>query len=383
MKKQVCLITVADVVNGKELSMEKSKCGGSGKIPYIKITDISSEAERTIMEGEEFIPREIAEKNSLRIVPKHTILLSTRGQFGHIAIVGTEVCINQGIHAIIPQKNVDAMFLYYYLKSNMNRILMEKQGKVMALMKIKELNAFRICIPSDIQEQKEIGRKLSLLDNQIECNRKMIQILLEETKEYFMETFVEKQSDTWKKGTLGDLAEIIRGATPNVVDGYYTEQGGTVWISNADIEDNKVIFISRGAKNVTALGRSKTSLKTISKGSVLFSLKGKKEHIAITLNEVTAQVDIKGIVPKKEVGAIYIYYLLKFLIPYMKLKAGKNEVSAVFMRNIETVIPDVETLRSFNDFAEIRFKKIRTFEYENQMLEANKQKMMLELFGER
>ncbi len=53
---------------------------------------------------------------STHLLPKYSVLFSSRAPIGYVAIAGQEMCTNQGFKSIIPNAGTDYMFLYYLLK---------------------------------------------------------------------------------------------------------------------------------------------------------------------------------------------------------------------------------------------------------------------------
>ena len=66
--------------------------------------------------------RKITEKGqkskSLTLMPKGTVIFSTRAPIGKTAIAGTEMCCNQGFKNCICSININNIYLYYVLKNN-------------------------------------------------------------------------------------------------------------------------------------------------------------------------------------------------------------------------------------------------------------------------
>lgn len=66
--------------------------------------------------------RKITEKGqkskSLTLMPKGTVIFSTRAPIGKTAIAGNEMCCNQGFKNCICSININNIYLYYVLKNN-------------------------------------------------------------------------------------------------------------------------------------------------------------------------------------------------------------------------------------------------------------------------
>lgn len=72
--------------------------------PYI------GQTERTITD-------EGMQNSSARLLPPHSVILSSRAPIGHLVINTVPMATNQGCKGLVPRKGLDYKFLYYYLMS--------------------------------------------------------------------------------------------------------------------------------------------------------------------------------------------------------------------------------------------------------------------------
>ena len=86
-----------------------------GNIKWITPAEIN-ETERTIYDTERHITETGRRSAHLEIMPKGTVLLSSRAPIGKLAIAGSEMTCNQGFKNLIPNDKLTSIFLYYYLK---------------------------------------------------------------------------------------------------------------------------------------------------------------------------------------------------------------------------------------------------------------------------
>lgn len=114
--KNCTLGELGNIVGGATPSTKKFENYEGGTIPWITPKDLSGFLERYIAQGERNITEAGLRSCSAQLLPKHSILFSSRAPIGYIAIAACEVCTNQGFKSIIPNNDVDYMFLYYLLK---------------------------------------------------------------------------------------------------------------------------------------------------------------------------------------------------------------------------------------------------------------------------
>jgi type I restriction enzyme S subunit len=164
---------IAEVKNGSTPST-KNDDYYDGDIIWITPKDLSTQNSKYIYRGERTITDEGYKSCSAVIVPKGTVLLSSRAPIGLLSIAGTELCTNQGFKNIVPHEGkVDSEFLYYYLKTKISDI--EKLGSGTTFKEVSKtsLEGFTVSIPEDIPTQQKIAAVLSALDAKIELNQRI------------------------------------------------------------------------------------------------------------------------------------------------------------------------------------------------------------------
>src|SRR5690606_27348580 len=108
---------VCQIVNGGT-PKSKVKEYWNGNINWITPADLGKL--KTVLVDE--TPRKITDlglqKSSAKLFPENSVILSTRAPIGHLAINSVSMSTNQGCSGIVPIKNVDTWFIYYFIKKN-------------------------------------------------------------------------------------------------------------------------------------------------------------------------------------------------------------------------------------------------------------------------
>ena len=156
------------VGGGTPLSSEESYYGGD--IPWITPKDLSGYRKRCIGRGERNITTQGYKNSSTIILPKGSVLFSSRAPIGYVAIADTNLCTNQGFKSIIPNEKIDSTFLYYLLKYKSKDIAAQGSGTTFMEISGSAMKEIIIKIPEDIEEQRHIASILSLIDDKIELN---------------------------------------------------------------------------------------------------------------------------------------------------------------------------------------------------------------------
>ena len=109
--------------------------------------------------------------SSAKLLPKNTILLSSRATVGEISIASTECSTNQGFQSLITKNNVDNEFIYYLITTIKNEFLRRSSGSTFLEISKNEIKRIPINIP-ELSEQNKISNLFSAIDNKIEMLEK-------------------------------------------------------------------------------------------------------------------------------------------------------------------------------------------------------------------
>ena len=280
----------------------------------------------------------------------------------------------------------DADFLYYLISSPLVRNLAIKsmvgssgrqrvQTDVVANLDIE--------LPP-IEEQRKIGGLLKTFDDKIKLNNEINNNLEQQTQAYFDELFVVNADPNWPECTLADIGSVVAGGTPSKSKLEYYADQGIAWITPKDLSGDKSKFISHGENDISELGFSKSSATKMPAGTILFSSRAPIGYIAIAQNEVTTNQGFKSVIPNKNIGTAYVYFLLKNLLPTIEGMASGStfkEISGTAMKSVPTVMPDADIIQLFSDFCEPVFKEQEVLEAENKHLSALRDSLLPKLMS--
>lgn len=343
----------------------------NGDIPWLTPKDLAGYSSRYISRGERNITKAGLESCSAKILPKHTVLFSSRAPIGYVAIAQNDICTNQGFKSIIPNTHVNFLFLYYLLKYNKEKIESVGSGTTFKEVSGATMRNIEVCVPVELEIQNRIAHILDSIDSKIENNSDINDNLEQQAQALFQKLFIENPSSEWRKGTISDLGTVVGGSTPSKAKPEYYSEHGIAWITPKDLSVNKSKFITRGENDITELGLKNSSASILPKGSVLFSSRAPIGYIAIAANEVTTNQGFKSVIPKPEIGTPFVYYFLKYSLPTIEgIASGSTfkEVSGSTMKSVPAFIPDDEILTTFNYFCSPLFEQQQMLEWQNQCL---------------
>ena len=147
----------------------------TGSIPWISSSDIKEDNINNISISR-YITEDAIEKSATKYCPAPVILIVSRVGVGKVALSHTSLCTSQDFCNIIEIK-CHPVFLSYNLLRTMKRKSREVQGTSIKGITSDELQKIRVFIPKNKDEQNKISNLLTLLDERIATQNKIIEDL--------------------------------------------------------------------------------------------------------------------------------------------------------------------------------------------------------------
>ena len=230
MKWKTCTIAdIGTVVGGATPSTKKMENYENGNIAWVTPKDLAGFSGRFISHGERNITEIGLKSCSTQMMPKHSVLFSSRAPIGYVAIANNELCTNQGFKSVVPNENTDYMFLYYLLRYNKEKIENMGSGTTFKEVSGNTMRGIEVTVPESIEDQKKIASILSTIDDKIERNEAINKNLMEQASVIYkawFEDFILFEGlcpPMWKQGTLADIANITSGKRPPVKSAVKTD----------------------------------------------------------------------------------------------------------------------------------------------------------------
>ncbi|MBL0687155.1 MAG: restriction endonuclease subunit S [Sulfurospirillum sp.] len=181
---------VATIINGGTPSTKNISYWGDD-ISWITPKDLSRQKTKYINKGEKSITTIGLEKSSARLLPRNTILFTSRAPIGYVTIAKQKLTTNQGFKNIITDEiNTHFIFMYYWLINNAPYIEKQSSGSTFSEASTSLMKSLNIKLPS-IKEQKAIANILSSFDNKIELLKEQNRTLEALSQAIFKEWFVD------------------------------------------------------------------------------------------------------------------------------------------------------------------------------------------------
>lgn len=200
-----------------------------GTIPWVSSSDIVENDIKNISISR-YITEEAIAHSATKLCPAPSILIVSRVGVGKIALSKEAICTSQDFCNLINIK-VEPIFLTYCLSQIMKRKSMEVQGTSIKGITTSEIQKISINIPS-LREQKKIGKILSLLDERIATQNKIIDKLQTLIKGIRNDVFGKLRKNIGFNAVVGDVLDYEQPQSYIVEDTEYTNEGTPVLTAN-------------------------------------------------------------------------------------------------------------------------------------------------------
>ena len=169
---------IGEVVSGGTPST-KIDSYWNGSISWITPKDLSNFSGKYITVGERTISEDGLDSSSAKLMPKNTVLLSSRAPIGYVAIASNELTTNQGFKSLICDESICHFeYFYYWLKLNVDYIIQNSSGSTFKEISASTFKNLEIQLPT-LKEQYIISDILKKLDKKIELNNRINNNFLE------------------------------------------------------------------------------------------------------------------------------------------------------------------------------------------------------------
>ena len=236
----------------------------AGSIPWISSSDIKEDSINNISISR-YITEEAIEKSTTKYCPAPVILIVSRVGVGKVALSYTSLCTSQDFCNIIEIK-CHPVFLSYNLLRTMKRKSREVQGTSIKGITSDELQKIRVFIPQDKDEQNKISNILTLLDERIATQNKIIDKFQSLIKGLIDDIITLKCGQLVAFETL--YSKAGEGGTPTTSNTEFYDNGSIPFIKIDDLSNK---YLSANKDYITELGLKKSSAWLIPTHSIIYS----------------------------------------------------------------------------------------------------------------
>lgn len=161
------LADLADIRSGGTPSTAQPQFWDGG-VKWCTPTDITAlDGFKYLSNTARTISAEGLKASSAEIIPKHSIVMTSRATIGECAINTVPMTTNQGFKNFVPFDSVDAEFLYYLLTTQRAGFIGLCSGSTFLEIGKTQLSGYQVQVPKTKSEQTAIATILSDMDTEL------------------------------------------------------------------------------------------------------------------------------------------------------------------------------------------------------------------------
>ena len=233
---------------------------------------------------------------------------------------------------------------------------------------------------ANIEEQKKIGNFLSLLDERIATQNKIIEDLKKLKSAIIDYAINSLNTDLAKYSSLYEMAG--EGGTPTTSNASFYDNGKIPFVK---IDDLKQKYLTENKDFITELGLQKSSAWLVPTHSILFSNGATIGEITITTYPVCTKQGILGIVPKQNIDVEFLYYFMSS--SYFKKAVSRivteGTMKTAYLKDINNILCPIPTKEKQQEIAKIPSALNSKIDFEQSILKlfcSQKQYLLRQMF---
>ncbi|HLA81352.1 MAG TPA: N-6 DNA methylase, partial [Thermoleophilia bacterium] len=335
------LAEVCDIYGGSTPSKQRPRYWENGTVPWFTVEDIRRDG-RIIQRTEKHVTDAALKETSLRLLPKHSVLLCCTASVGEYAFTEIELTTNQQFNGLVVKKDFAERLLpkfLYIVSSRFKEELLRLSGKTaFNFVSVGTLKTIQIPLPP-LEVQKEIV-------GEIEGYQKVINGARAVLDNY--RPHIPIRPD-WPMVKLGDTCSFMTGGTPASSVKEYYEDGTIPWLVSGDIHKG-VIYACDG--RITEQGVLNSNAKCLPKDSVLIALNGQGKTrgtvALLRMDNATCNQSLVSIKPTQNSSLLseFIYFHLQSVYQEIRNLTGDDQRSGLnisIVKSISIPLPPLET----------------------------------------
>ena len=283
--KKVKLVDVCEIITGNTPLKKEKEYWDKDEVPFITPPELKYEGINYITPN--IYVSKIGAKQG-RIIPKNSICVCCIGSLGKLGILKEDAITNQQINSLIlKNKNVDLLYLYFYLKTIKNNLESIASSTTVKIINKSSFEKIEISLPN-LEIQKKISKKLELLENNIDFRKNQLNYLKELNKSLFTKYSKNKKVVNLE---LEEICEFIKDGTHQTPTYVNTNENGYKFLSSKDV-----------SKGIINWDNTKYISEELHK-ELYKKIAPKKNDILLAKNGTTG---IAALVDKEEIFDIYV-----------------------------------------------------------------------------
>ena len=159
------LSELGDIVAGGTPSKAKPEYYTDNGIAWLTPKDLSLKCNKFTARGETDITEYGYMNSSAKLMPRGSVLFSSRAPIGYISIAKGDICTNQGFKSVVPTYAGTA-YIYYWLRENTDAIESQASGSTFKEVSGALMKSFPVLVPEKTVLNSFEEELASILDEQ-------------------------------------------------------------------------------------------------------------------------------------------------------------------------------------------------------------------------
>lgn len=343
-----------EVVGGATPKREIPDYWDSPDVPWVTPKDVSNLARPTLEDAPEYISEAGFKSCSTSMLPKGSVLVTSRAPIGNIAIAGRDLCTNQGFKSLIPGESVDGLYLYYCMRHSSQRLQALGNGATFKEVSKKIVEEFEIPLPP-LPEQKRIAAILDKADAIRRKRRQAIQYADEFLRGVFLEMFGNPVSNPkgWEIKPVGDICNCIVPGR----DKPKSFTGSTPWITTNELSHLDITHKKEEGTGLSADEIAEVRARVVPKGSVIMTCVGDLGVVTIAGEDMVINQQLHAFLPTENLTPAFLTYSLAWQKGYM-LKMASSTTLPYMNKSVCNSVPIMLPPKQLQEQFEVLFSKV-------------------------
>ncbi len=410
-------------------SRMKSDTYTQSGVPVIRGTNITGG--RSFSGDWVYVSERDADQLSSCNVREGDLVFPHRGSIGEVGIVPGDrerYLLSSSLMSLkCDETKADSLYLYYFFKSNEGRHQLLKNASQVGTPGIGQpltsLRSIELYLPP-VEQQKHIATMLGCLDDKIELNRRMNETLEAMARAIFQSWFVDfdpvranasgesaesicqrlgltpdllalfpdgfEDSELgeipagWAVESIGTLANVTGGSTPNTKEPKYWDDGVHYWATPKDLSRLSSPVLLGTERKVSDEGLAQIGSGLLKPGTFLLSSRAPIGYRAINEVPVAVNQGFIAMAPNSGVSKYFLLYWAEWAHDEIVSRANGStflEISKANFRPIPVVRPTDDLFEKFDRYVEPIYKRIVSNEQETQQLVAQRDSLLPKLLS--
>ena len=324
-------------------------------------------------------------KTGLSYMPVGTVILSSRAPIGKTAILGCEMCCNQGFKNLICTDRIFNEYLYHFLRAKTNYLNSLGRGATFKELSKGIVENVLIPLPA-IEEQHHIADLFASVEELIQTKKQQLDLFDELVKSRFVELFGD-MAHSGNKICLEEISDFVTVGIANSATHAYADSG-IVMLRNQNIKENHLD--ENDLIYITPDFAQKYGSKQLAENDILVIRTGYPGVACLVPKKYEGcQTFTTLIVRLKDSTLAHANYVCHYInssfgknyVEQSKVGVAQQNFGAKALAKMPIVIPSMELQEQFAKFVEQTDKSKLAVQLSIAELEELKKSLMQKYFG--